>query len=424
MSGPQHSEYKEALAIWFATVPKHWSVVPCRALVDEQRSKNEGGKIDDYLSLMANIGVIPYAEKGDVGNKKPDDLEKCKVVSRGDLVINSMNYGIGSFGLSELNGVCSPVYIVLRPKLDVIEERFALRLFQCRAFQTYAQSFGNGILAHRAAISWDILKSMKMPLPPMEEQYRILRFLDRETAKIDALVEEQRRLIELLKEKRQAVISHAVTKGLDPSAPMKDSGVQWLGEVPAHWNIQAIWMLFSLGRGRVISHEDIADNPGPYPVYSSQTESGGEMGTIATFDFDGDYLTWTTDGANAGTVFVRAGKFNCTNVCGTLKAKALQSLPFFQFALAEATGFFVRHDINPKLMNNVMSKIRVPVPSIEEQERIVDFITAQTGDFVLLIAQANAATALLLERRAALISAAVTGKIDVRGLVPAEAEAA
>ncbi|MFY8043776.1 MAG: hypothetical protein ACOVOD_12715, partial [Rhodoferax sp.] len=110
--------------------------------------------------MMANVGIIPYEEKGDVGNKKPEDLGKCKLVEKGDLVINSMNYGIGSYGLSSLAGVCSPVYIVLRPRLDRIRDRFAFRVFENRAFQTHAQSFGNGILEHRAAINWDILKGI------------------------------------------------------------------------------------------------------------------------------------------------------------------------------------------------------------------------------------------------------------------------
>src|SRR6202011_3685441 len=125
------------------------------------------------------------------------------------------------------------------------------------------------------------------------------------------------------------------TKGLDPNIRVKDSGVEWLGEIPTHWEVRAIWTLFSLGRGRVISHEEISENHGRYPVYSSQTEADGVMGYLATYDFDGEYLTWTTDGAKAGTVFTRKGRFNCTNVCGTLKARRSDqiSLHFIRDAL-------------------------------------------------------------------------------------------
>ena len=98
----------------------------------------------------------------------------------------------------------------------------------------------------------------------------------------------------------------------------KESGVEWIGEIPGHWETKAVWMMFRLGRGRVISNEEMGAHPGQYPVYSSQTEDEGIMGYIDTYDFDGDYITWTTDGAKAGTVFYRTGQFNCTNVCGTL----------------------------------------------------------------------------------------------------------
>ena len=112
----------------------------------------------------------------------------------------------------------------------------------------------------------------------------------------------------------------------------KESGVEWIGKIPKHWETKAVWMMFHLGRGRVISNEEIVANPGQYPVYSSQTENEGIMGYIDTYDFDGDYITWTTDGAKAGTVFYRTGQFNCTNVCGTLLPKN-QGLDLSFFAM-------------------------------------------------------------------------------------------
>jgi len=143
---------------------------------------------------------------------------------------------------------------------------------------------------------------------------------------------------------------------------MKDSGIEWIGEVPEEWKTQPVWTLFFIGRGRVISQEEIAECSGMYPVYSSQTENNGILGFIDSYDFEGDYVTWTTDGANAGTVFNRSGKFTCTNVCGTLKPKKDISNLFASFALNIATKEFIRYDINPKLMNNVMSSIRIPFP--------------------------------------------------------------
>ena len=198
-----------------------------------------------------------------------------------------------------------------RPPMDSGYLSWALR----------SNAFVESVVADSVGVSYpaippSVLGSLPVPVPPPTEQRAIADFLDRETAKIDALIAAQERLIALLDEKRQATITHAVTKGLDPNAPMKESGLPWLGRIPSHWTIQPVWMNFLLGRGRVISHGDIASQPGPYPVYSSQTENDGVLGSISTYDFDGEYLTWTTDGAKAGTVFRREGKFNCTNVCG------------------------------------------------------------------------------------------------------------
>ena len=174
-------------------------------------------------------------------------------------------------------------------------------------------------------------------------------------------------------------------------------------------------MLFRLGRGRVISNEEIMDNPGPYPVYSSQTEREGVMGYLDTFDFEGEYITWTTDGANAGTVFYRTGQFNCTNVCGTLlPSRNDLDLQFFRHAINNLTDRFVRQDINPKLMNNVMAGIRVQFPPLPEQSAIVVFLNQETAKIDTLSEKAKAVIERLNERRSALISAAVTGKIDVR----------
>lgn len=193
----------------------------------------------------------------------------------------------------------------------------------------------------------------------------------------------------------------------------KPSGVEWLGEVPEHWEMRAIWLLFELGRGRVISHQEISDNPGEYPVYSSQTENDGIMGHIGNFEFSGDYLTWTTDGANAGTVFRRRGKFNCTNVCGTLKAKTSEiHLDYAWRTLCISTAPFIRHDINPKLMNNVMARIRIPLPPLSEQIEISVYIDRETAKIDALVAEQQRLIELLKEKRQAVISHAVTKGLD------------
>ena len=195
---------------------------------------------------------------------------------------------------------------------------------------------------------------------------------------------------------------------------LKPSNIDWLGDIPAHWPTAKIWMLFRLGRGRVISNLEIQDNAGEYPVYSSQTENNGVLGYIDSYEFDGDYLTWTTDGAKAGTVFCREGKFNCTNVCGTMLAKIPVVLKYYLHALNIATEGYIRYDINPKLMNDVMARILVPIPPLEEQQAIADYLDRKTAQIDAVVREKARQIELLGEHRQALISHAVT-----RGIHPA-----
>ena len=206
---------KDSGVEWLGEVPAHWGVVRGGSVLVEQRAKNDPIRSDYYLSLMANIGIIPYAEKGDVGNKKPDDLTKCKMVSPGDFVINSMNYAIGSYGVSSYAGVCSPVYVVMRHRPEEMDPRFMDLIFSNPSYQNYAQSFGTGILDHRRAIGWDEIKVIRVPLPPIDEQARIAAWSIKQRERVDLLIAKTERSIELLREHRTALITAAVTGKID-----------------------------------------------------------------------------------------------------------------------------------------------------------------------------------------------------------------
>jgi len=195
----------------------------------------------------------------------------------------------------------------------------------------------------------------------------------------------------------------------------RDSGIEWLGEMPSEWNISKIKHLFNLGRGRVIAVEELEDN-GIYPVYSSQTKNNGVLGLIETYDYNCRQITWTTDGANAGTVFLREGKHNCTNVCGTLQARNNKDLrEYMTYSLQYATQFYKRPDTNgAKIMNGEMAEIFIPRPPLQEQQTIANYLDSATAKIDTLIEKQTKLIALLKEKRTALISSAVTGKIDVR----------
>ena len=448
MSFPRYPSYKDSGVEWLGEVPKHWDILPCRAIVHERTAKNDGGKCEDYLSLMANIGIIPYAEKGDIGNKKPEDLSKCKIVSRGDFVINSMNYGIGSYGLSDYDGVCSPVYIVLKPQNEIVEPRFAFRIFENRAFQTYAQSFGNGILEHRCAINWDILKGISVTVPSMSEQKAILTFLDRETAKIDELISEQQQLIEFLKEKRQSIISHAITKGINPDAPMKDSNIEWLGKVPKHWEVKSFrHVIKKIEQGW---SPNAASEPCEHGSWGVLKLSAIKQGVF--FPCENKMLLADTDPNHlfeikAGDLLIT--RANTPKFVGD--ACVVTDLNGYRLMLSDLiyrihlnpsndTNYicqflissYGRYQIEADARGSSMTMAKIsqghinawtfPVPPFLEQQTISAFLDHETAKLDTLTTEAKTAIALLQERRAALISAAVTGKIDVRGLVSEKPE--
>ena len=193
----------------------------------------------------------------------------------------------------------------------------------------------------------------------------------------------------------------------------KESGVEWIGEIPSHWDITRIKYKFQIGRGRVISNEDLVEDA-IYPVYSSQTLNNGCLGYIETFDFDDKLITWTTDGANAGTVFLREGKFNCTNVCGTLKGKSDDVIPEFDYYFLQyATQFYKRPDTNgAKIMNNEMAVILSLKLSTEEQTAIAKYLDHKTTQIDNLIAKKEQFIQLLEEERVAVINQAVTKGLD------------
>jgi type I restriction enzyme S subunit len=226
---------------WFdGPLPRDWDTTLLRAAFIEQTERS-GEVFDDYLSLTANAGVIPYAEKGAMGNKAPEDMSKCKKVSIGDFVLNSMNFGIGSFGVSKYNGVCSSVYLVLQPSGDLFNSSFLQRIFELPGFQKHAQSLGNGILAHRAAFGWDKLRTIQVPLPPRAQQDSIAKYLDHELAKIDLLISKNEELLNLSEIRKRTLISDVLMKGLKEGISTKPTGLPWGGECPEHWQVRPLW---------------------------------------------------------------------------------------------------------------------------------------------------------------------------------------
>lgn len=194
---------------------------------------------------------------------------------------------------------------------------------------------------------------------------------------------------------------------------MKDSGVEWIGEIPEDWEVSKVKNIFKIGRGRVISGLELKED-GQYPVYSSQTKNNGCMGYINTYDYNISQLTWTTDGVYAGTVFIRQGKHNCTNVCGTLQLKnELNNLKYLKYILEFVVPYHKRKDINGgKIMNNEMANITIVIANILEQEQIANFLDKKCTQIDALIQNQQQQIEKLKQYKQSLITETVTKGLE------------
>ena len=233
---PKYEAYKDSGIEYAGLIPSSWLLLPIRAIFEERNEKNLGPKTDFILSVTKDRGVIPYDEKGAVGNNKSEDIERYKLVHINDLVVNKMNIVIGSLGLSKYFGALSQVYIVLRPKNKHFNIKYYSYLFSDETFYKSMIKYCTGIMELRESLNKNEFKKINLPYPTEVEQTAIANFLDEKTAKIDEAITIKEKQIELLKERKQIIIQQAVTQGLDPTVPMKDSGVEWIGQIPAHWS--------------------------------------------------------------------------------------------------------------------------------------------------------------------------------------------
>lgn len=195
----------------------------------------------------------------------------------------------------------------------------------------------------------------------------------------------------------------------------KGSGIEWIGEIPEKWDIVKIKYLFKIGRGRVISTLELNEGKTGYPVYSSQTLNNGLLGYIDTYDFDCCQITWTTDGAYAGTTYLRQGKHNCTNVCGTLQLRneEKQNIRYYSYAMERIVPFYKRRDTNGyKIMNNEMADIKITVPKLFEQEKIVAYLDDKTSQIDSIIKDLEREKDKLEQYKRELIANVVTKGID------------
>lgn len=431
MSFPRYPEYKDSGVEWLGEVPAHWSICAIKRIASLQ-----SGESITAEQIEAEGTYPVYGGNGLRGFCEAYTHEgEFALIGRQGALCGNINYATGKFWASEHAVVASPKVQVSTKWLGELMRAMNLNQYSVSAAQP--------------GLSVEIVSNLCIPLPSLAEQSAIATFLNHETAKIDALVAEQEKLIALLKEKRQAVISHAVTKGVDPSVPMKDSGVEWLGKVPAHWAVTTLARISAercdgpFGSGLKSDHYK---EMGALVVRLQNIRASGFYdGEPAYLDINYFQTELHRHNVVAGDVLI-AGLGDDNNLVGRACVApvgiepALVKADCFRFRLHAEMAYpsFVANQLcasalcdsgrlssgstRSRIPLSVMGTRKVALPPLAEQAVIEQFISANLLRLGRLLTEAEAAIILLQERRTALISAAVTGQIDVRGLTVAEAE--
>lgn len=433
------SELRDSGVAWLGSVPTDWEIVPARALFGERKARSAVS--DVHLTPSQKYGVLPQEEYMKItGSKVVLNLtgaDNMRHVEAGDYVSHLRSFQ-GGLEYAGIPGKVSAAYTVLKPK-NALDSRFFRYLFKSdlyvQALQTTTDQLRDG-----QSIRYPQFSQISLPQPPLDEQRAIADYLDRETAQIDAFIAKNEELIALLTERRAAVIAEAVTRGIDAAASMKASGVEWLGAIPVHWSVQRLASTIARARNG---------------VWGAEPEGGSEdLRCVRVADFDrprqrihdrahtrrklsaseragrvlrsGDLLLEKSGGGEKSPVgfvvlYDRDEPAVCSNFVARVQLRegmdptfwtyvhgALYRLRITEKSLKQSTGI-------QNLDQSAYFNEYVAVPPYEEQCAISDYLERRSGEIDAAIGTARRGVQLARERRAALISAAVTGKIDLRG---------
>lgn len=443
----QYEEYKDSGIEWLGEIPKGWDIARLKWCL----TNNDGGVwgddpkgIDDTIVLRSTEQTVDgYWKIGDPAVRSLSKHEKSSALLKTDDLLltkssgSSLHIGKTTIVTEDISSLkCCYSNFMQRLRMNnKLKSKLVWYLLNnniVREQFEYLSSTTTGLANLNASIIGEVI----LPISSIEEQNKVVNFLDHETAQIDTLIEKQQTLIQLLKEKRQAVISHAVTKGLNPDAPMKDSGVEWLGEVPEHWNVSAISKLTQkITNGYVGPTRDILVKQGVPYVQATHIKRGSVNFDDAYFVTDswsrkhsksilkkGDVLVVQTGAGTGdiGLVTAREEGYNCHALIILQPRANLILGSYLSLILQSSYGYAVLYSIrtggmHPHLNCGEVRYVKVPTPTINEQQEIVEYIESMKSKFDELTRSAQQAIQLMQERRTALISAAVTGKIDVRG---------
>ena len=422
--------YKDSGVDWLGEIPATWQVKPFWTLF--RREKSTGHPDEELLSVYRDYGVIPKSSRDDNGNVESEDLNSYQLVEPNDLVMNKMKAWQGSIAVSDIRGIVSPAYFVFKPRHEA-HGPFLHHLLRSKKYIGEYNRLSKGIRVGQWDLEPTAFRTTPIVLPPLEEQVAIADFLERETAQIDALIEKQKLLIGTVAERRQSVISNAVTKGIDANVPVKYSGLPWLGNIPENWSLKPLKSIATLNP-EVLSENTDEELPIRYIEISNvslingvegwtETKFGAAPSRARRVVRPRDVLISTVRTYLRAIGMVKEVSELGFDVASTgfavLRAKSVNS-DFLELAITaeyfvsgiEAASVGVSY---PGINSSQIMSMRIPVPPLDIQEQISVHVRSLIAELDILKDKTEKMIDVLKERRQALISAAVTGKIDVRG---------
>lgn len=390
-------EMKDSGIEWIGEIPKDWNLNKIGSLYEERNVKVSD---KDYQPLsVTKRGIVLQLESA----AKTDNGDNRKLIKKNDFVINSRSDRRGSCGISEYDGSCSLINTVLKPRNTTCNGYYSF-VFKSESFADEFYRWGNGIVDDLWSTKWSNMKRIYIPVPPLSEQQRIASYLDSKCSKIDDIIEKQQSVIEKLKAYKQSIITEAVTKGLNPDVPMKDSGVEWIGELPEHWNIVKAKYCVCIANGSdPLTSGDI-------PVYGSGANSFKTCGEFK----EGPCVLIGRKGATLHIPHYIEGKYWNVDTAFDVKVKNNIELKYYYYlAICFDYKLYMSQTTLPGMTQTAYNNMFLPIPQISEQENIIEFLDFKCSAIDSTIADKQSLIEKLTAYKKSLIYEVVTGKKEV-----------
>jgi type I restriction enzyme S subunit len=416
----RYSEYKDSGVKWLGEIPSHWETVKTKYIWQEQFAKSENGT-EDLLSVSQFDGVTPTKSES-----RSESLKGYKIVEENDLVVNIMLAWMGGLGISAYKGIVSPAYCIYK-LTDDSNPKYMHYLYKTPTYLAEFARHSTGVIPSRWRMYTDDFGQVLTLIPPRKEQDLMVEYLDSVIVKIDEAIAQQQKMIELLNERKQIIINNAVTKGLDPNVPMKDSGVDWIGKIPCHWVIKSLKHIAKTNK-TLINPKERAET-----IFHDYSMPAFDASKVC-FDIVGKELESSKLLLTEDTLLINKLNVHKQRIWFVSKPEynSVASTEFVPFTIFGANAHFVEYyflssiatdylisysygatNSQKRVSPDLISSTKIPIPPKEEQSRIVDYIN-------MLIAPLNSYVEItknkiikLQERKQIIINEVVTGKVKV-----------